>query len=82
MQDTLKSFGAAQWGGGAPSVQIMEHDQRYINKYFRYFLQHSKQYGKSQQNIDYVMHVVLVIMMQQKKHWKTVQIHLYNFDWH
>jgi len=28
MQDTLKSFGAAQWGGGAPSVQILEHDQR------------------------------------------------------
>jgi len=28
MQDTLRSFGAAQWGGGAPSVQIQEHDQR------------------------------------------------------
>ncbi len=33
MQDTLKSFGAAQWGGGAPSVQILEHDQRYIYSY-------------------------------------------------
>ena len=29
MQDTLRSFGAAQWGGGAPSVEIKEHDQRY-----------------------------------------------------
>jgi len=28
MQDTLKNFGAAQWGGGSPSVQIQEHDQR------------------------------------------------------
>eukprot|EP01084_Bolivina_argentea_P140476 246935_1 len=28
MQDTLKSFGAAQWGGGTPSAQILEHDQR------------------------------------------------------
>jgi len=28
MADTLASFGAAQWGGGAPSVQIQEHDQR------------------------------------------------------
>lgn len=28
MQDTLRSFGAAQWGGGAPSVEIKEHDQR------------------------------------------------------
>ena len=26
MQETLKSFGAAQWGGGAPSTQIQEHD--------------------------------------------------------
>jgi len=28
MQDTLKSFGAAQWGGGGNPVTIKEHDQR------------------------------------------------------
>lgn len=28
MQETLRSFGAAQWGGGMPSVQIHETDQR------------------------------------------------------
>lgn len=28
MADTLASFGAAQWGGGGPSVQIQEQDQR------------------------------------------------------
>jgi len=28
MQDTLKSFGAAQWGGGGNPVTIHEHDQR------------------------------------------------------
>jgi len=28
MQDALMSFGAAQWGGGAPSVMIRDNDQR------------------------------------------------------
>jgi len=28
MQDTLRSFGASQWGGGAPAATIHEHDQR------------------------------------------------------
>jgi len=28
MQDTLKSFAAVQWGGGAPSVTIHDEDQR------------------------------------------------------
>eukprot|EP00484_Ammonia_sp_Unknown_P021903 CAMPEP_0197032578 /NCGR_PEP_ID=MMETSP1384-20130603/11226_1 /TAXON_ID=29189 /ORGANISM="Ammonia sp." /LENGTH=272 /DNA_ID=CAMNT_0042462263 /DNA_START=198 /DNA_END=1016 /DNA_ORIENTATION=+ len=28
MQETLKQFGAAQWGGAAPTGQIHEHDQR------------------------------------------------------
>ena len=31
--DTLKSFGASQWGLGAPSVTITENDQRYVSRH-------------------------------------------------